>query len=131
MAGALERASHGNSAMQSLCVNLSLSPACAASATPNGSPPRLVGIMEKKGGRSAWLARLSAPRTAILPCGTRRGAQRRGESPWFPGGGSGNGSAPFFIGHQHKNDFFLEQCQVLCILFGADGRLLPKHHRCG
>ena len=47
----------------------SLSPACAASrAALNGRPMRLVEIREERTGRSALLARLSAPRTATLPC---------------------------------------------------------------
>ena len=38
------------------------------SAVLNGSPMRLVEIREERAGRSAWLARLGAPRTAIPPC---------------------------------------------------------------
>ena len=54
MAGALERASHGDSAVRYVRIKKSEG-------------------REKKGEGSAWLARLGAPRTAILPCDTKVG----------------------------------------------------------
>ena len=56
MAGALGRASHGNSAVRPKCEFL-----CPLSSRHL----RLVGMREKKGGKSAWLARLGA---IILLC---------------------------------------------------------------